>query len=245
MFSQSAYQVRFEWGESGMESCADGVDLVIVVDVLSFCTAVDIAVGRGAAVLPYPWNDEAAGQYAAEQNAVLASRTTKLGGFSLSPSSLQSIPAGTRLVLPSPNGASLSFRANALGKVVVAGCLRNAAAIGSWASSECAILVVAAGEKWSGSGLRPCFEDLIGAGAVIDSLDLSCSPEARSAQSAYLGARVSLRDSLFGCGSGRELVERGRSSDIELAARLNASNVVPLLSDGSFRNAASIGSTMP
>jgi hypothetical protein len=43
--------------------------------------------------------------------------------------SLSSIAAGTRLVLPSPNGSELSHLAAAAGATVVAGCLRNASAV--------------------------------------------------------------------------------------------------------------------
>ena len=51
---QRAYRVRLEWGREGAELLAAECAAVIVVDVLSFCTAVDVAVGRGAAILPQP-----------------------------------------------------------------------------------------------------------------------------------------------------------------------------------------------
>ena len=49
------------------------------------------------------------------------------------PASLADIPSGTGLVLPSPNGSALSFRAATMGARVAAGCLRNAMAVGEWA----------------------------------------------------------------------------------------------------------------
>src|SRR5438034_8992064 len=51
---QSPYAVRFEWGERGLEAIRPGCSAVVIVDVFSFCTSVDVATGRGASVLPYP-----------------------------------------------------------------------------------------------------------------------------------------------------------------------------------------------
>ena len=56
-FDQDGHRVRFEWGPNGLRRLAPGSDVVVIVDVLSFTTAVDIAVGRGATVLPYRWHD--------------------------------------------------------------------------------------------------------------------------------------------------------------------------------------------
>ena len=125
-FDQSEFAVRCEWGLRGMRELAPISDVVIIVDVLSFTTALDIAVSRGATIFPYPLKDDSAATYAATLDAHLAV-PHRQPGFSLSPSSLQSLPAGYRLVLPSPNGAALSFAADYA--TVLAGCLRNAAAI--------------------------------------------------------------------------------------------------------------------
>ncbi len=42
-----------EWGLAGVEALAPHSDVMIIVDVLSFTTCVDIAIGRGGVVYPY------------------------------------------------------------------------------------------------------------------------------------------------------------------------------------------------
>ena len=53
-------RARCEWGLSGLLALRDEVAVLVVVDVLSFSTAVEVAVGRGAAVLPFASGDPAA-----------------------------------------------------------------------------------------------------------------------------------------------------------------------------------------
>lgn len=50
---QAECDIRCEWGQQGVESLAPSSEVVIIVDILSFSTCVDIAVGRGARVFPY------------------------------------------------------------------------------------------------------------------------------------------------------------------------------------------------
>src|SRR4051812_39530295 len=117
-------RVLAEWGMSGIDALRSRVAVLVVVDVLSFSTAVDVAVSQGAQILPFsPGDDPAAARLAAERaGAVLALPRRAAGGqFSLSPASLLAIPAGTRLMLPSPNGSRLSLAG--AGTPVLAGCL--------------------------------------------------------------------------------------------------------------------------
>ena len=130
-FDQGEFAVRCEWGFRGMREVGGVSDVVIVVDVLSFTTAIDVATSRGAVIFPYPLKGASAEQYAATVDAAVAS-ADRHAGFSLSPASLESIPAGYRLVLPSPNGAAVCFGAGH--PAVLAGCLRNAAAAGRMAT---------------------------------------------------------------------------------------------------------------
>jgi 2-phosphosulfolactate phosphatase len=231
-FDQAEFQVRCEWGLPGLRELGAVSDVIVIVDVLSFTTAIDIATARGGVVFPYPLKGESAASYAGSLDAHLAS-PDRGSGFSLSPASLRNLPAGYRLVLPSPNGAALSFSVDH--PIVLAACLRNAAAIGRTAARlGSTVAVIPAGEMWSTGELRPCLEDWIGAGAVIDACAGTRSPEASLAAGAFRYFREDLARKLRASGSGKELIERGFALDIELAAELNVSTNVPRLVTRSF-----------
>lgn len=241
-FDQSAFQARFEWGPQGAKELARNSRVIVVVDVLRFTTALDAAVSRGAAVYPYQWRDDSAQRFANEVGALLAGlkeNATADNPFSLSPVSMASATARTKIVLPSPNGAEVSLAADAAGATVLAGCLRNASAVARAALEiGLPVAVIAAGERRKESGtLRPCFEDLIGAGAILDSMGLAddaYSPEATEARSAFKAAAPHLETALFQCSSGRELAERGFDADVEHAAMLDVSGAVPILTHRAF-----------
>jgi 2-phosphosulfolactate phosphatase len=224
---QSAYRIRFDWGASGLRACAAGADAVVIVDVLSFSTAVNVACSRGAEVFPYRWGDDGAAEFAAERGAVLAGHRGR-PGYSLSPVSLRAIWAGTRLVLPSPNGATLSVAAAGLCPRVYTGCLRNPGAVAAAVRDAGTVAVIAAGERWPDGSLRPAVEDLAGAGAVLAELDpAGMSPEAAVAAAASR-VGVSLPETV----SGRALVGGGFVLDVVVAAESAVSPVVPVLVDG-------------
>ena len=131
---QAAYDVRVEWGGDGLAALAARSDVVVIVDVLCFSTCVDVAVGRGASVFPCAAGGEAARDLAERLDGICAEARGG-GRFSLSPVSFQSADAGQRIVLPSPNGATIALAAADAGKPVLAGCLRNASAVARAARS--------------------------------------------------------------------------------------------------------------
>ena len=138
-FAQDGFSARFEWGPTGAQAIAPVVDVLVIVDVLSFTTAVQVAVARGAHVYPYRYRDDSAATFAQSINATLAvdrQRVSAETPYSLSPASLTAIPAETSLVLPSPNGSAISALAAQLGRPMLAGCLRNAAAVAAAARAR-------------------------------------------------------------------------------------------------------------
>ena len=226
-------RVDLEWGLQGARRFADAGHPVVVVDVLSFSTAVCVAVERGARVWPHP-GGEHAHQLARTIEAVLAGPRTQRDGPSLSPTSLLELPEGTRLVLPSPNGSQISHALMASRAPVVAGCLRNAAAVARHLREAEQVCVVPAGERWPDDSLRPAYEDLVGAGAVISrlrsqGLTVDLSPEADAAAAAFERLRP-----LTQTPSGHELVERGFGVDVEVAEQVDVSDAVPVLRDGRY-----------
>lgn len=230
---QRDYGVRFQWGPTVAPGLTEGI--CIVVDVLRFTTAVEAAVTRGVAVYPYRWCDASAADFAESVQAVLADGRGP-DGPSLSPSSMNTLSAGASVVLPSPNGSTCAILASEAGTQVVAGCVRNAAAVGTWAAEAGGpVTVIACGERWSDGSLRPSLEDLLGAGAILASMAGDPSPEARAAIAAFRDAERVLPEVISQCASGRELTERGWRADVTYAARLNASSTVPVLRHGAFR----------
>ncbi|ONI85644.1 hypothetical protein ALI22I_28150 [Saccharothrix sp. ALI-22-I] len=235
MFGQEGYRLRLEWGAEGVAALGGQCAVLVIVDVLSFSTAVDIVVGRGGSVRPVRWADRSSAARPADPS------------WSLRPSSLVSVPAGTELELPSANGATLCDLAASTGAIVLAGCLRNAHAVALAARSLAAdgpIGVVPAGERWgvnifTNTGelgpLRPAVEDLLGAGAVMASLLGYGSASVEAALAAEMYARESVEDVLTGCVSGRELIAAGHAADVTLASEVNVSTAVPRLTDGVLR----------
>lgn len=230
--------MRFEWGTEGIEALGPTSDIIVIVDVFSFTTSVEIAVSRGAGVFPFhhglPY--ESAEAFAQEKNALVAARTRFAPeGFSLSPASLVHIKSGELIVLPSPNGSTLTLRA-ATHAHTVAGCLRNAQSVSRYARLYGgSVAVIACGERWAnGNGLRPALEDLVGAGSILSHLGGHPSPEAEVAIVAYESAGDRLTDVLRNCGSGIELEQRGFATDVTLASELNVSSCVPVLKDGLY-----------
>jgi len=233
IFDQAEFELRCEWGEQGVTQLAPISDVVIIVDVLSFSTCVEIATNNGAIIFPYQWKDESASNYAKLMNAQLASKERKSNdGYSLSPASMINIPAETRVILPSPNGASLTLRTGQT--PTLTGCFRNCKAIADFAQNYGQkIAVIPAGERWEDGSLRPAFEDLIGAGAILSYLDGKLSPEAEVARAAFHNMK-NILTTLRKCGSGKELIARGFATDIELAAAINSSTCVPLFTDNAY-----------
>ncbi|MER7454095.1 2-phosphosulfolactate phosphatase [Nocardia beijingensis] len=241
--------VRLEWGSAGAAALGPECACVVVVDVLSFTTSVSVAVEAGTRVLPYPWRDGGAAQFAARHSAELAvgrRAVSERQPWSLSPAALRSAPVVERLVLPSPNGSAIAAAVS--GVPVVAACLRNAGAVAGWiagrgwGTERQPVALIAAGEHWPGRDvLRPAVEDWLGAGAVAAALARGgagpLSAEAHAAAVAYDGVAdvaALIRD----CASGRELSEGGFAQDVAVATELDSSGVVPVLTDGAFVDAA-------
>lgn len=229
--------VRSEWGLQGVRRLRPEMAVLVIVDVLSFSTAVDIATGRGARVLPFPHGDHAAAQAAADAaGAVLAAPRAASGGqLSLSPASLARIAGGTLLMLPSPNGSRLTLEAGP--GHVLAGCLLNATAVARAALALAGggnVGVVPAGERWPDGSLRPAVEDLLGTGAIIAALARDMDAEARLACMAYQAAAGELDGMVRACVSGRELADSGFGDDVSLALELDVSAHAPLLVDGAY-----------
>jgi 2-phosphosulfolactate phosphatase len=251
--------VHVEWGEVATLEAARRQHCIAIVDVLSFSTTVSMALDRGAEVLALSGDDiEALGGRAAiaarfGAEVVAKDRGSKTAKFTLSPASLTRVSAGDRLILTSLNGALAVSRAKGAAALVVA-CLRNRRAAGDFlagvlrAQPAGGVTIVACGEHWSSvadaPGVRPSLEDWIGAGALaarLAELGASLSPEAKAAAAAFGAAvREGLDAWLRECVSGRELVAKGFPDDVDFAAALDVSEVVPLhdADDGFFRPAA-------
>jgi 2-phosphosulfolactate phosphatase len=254
--SQDRHAIRLEWGPTGARELATYAagrsDVVaVVVDVLSFTTCVSVAVDKGMRVHPYPWRDDSAEAFAAARGALLAKPRAVSGpsDVSLSPASIRAARHARAIVLPSPNGSTISALLGDSGATVVAASLRNASAVGRWLAERVnvrsAFLIVPAGERWDDGTLRPAVEDLWGAGAVIDELSTqlgdqlgdqlgALSPEAALARQAYRSVATRLDLELAACASGRELLQKGYALDLAIAAEREASARVPVLRDGAF-----------
>jgi 2-phosphosulfolactate phosphatase len=237
-------QIHVEWGPHGARLGGDRGDLIVVVDVLAFSTSVALTVEQGGTALSYSTDElDAMGgrdRAAATLDAAIVSkdRADATARFSLSPASLATIGPGDRLVFTSLNGAACASAASNAPYVVV-GALTNRSAVAhavrSMVSGRIAdrCTIVACGERWTSvsdepDSLRPSIEDLIGAGGIVAALSgLRTSPEADVAAASFTSSEHRILDVLRSCVGGRELIHRGFSDDVDLAAAVDSTTAVP------------------
>jgi 2-phosphosulfolactate phosphatase len=222
----------------------DRGDVLVVVDVLSFSTAVAAGTSRGVVFFPAGSRRRAAA-LALEKDGVASvpRRARKPGEWSLSPVPYLQATSGLRVALRSPNGARMAVAARGAPAVVVAG-LVNASAAGAAATAGakaagCGVTVVACGERSSTPGRRRrrfAAEDFLGAGAVAAAVDLPRTGEAEVAVRAFESCRADLADVLLQTRSGAELVAAGFREDVLFAAGVDTLRSVPLLQDGELRS---------
>lgn len=238
-FDQSGYRCRLEWGWSGAKAAAQRDDILVVVDTLRFSTTVVAAVHHGAKIAPCATVEEMM-ELAAREGAETAYKPTAGARFSLSPLTFIGIAPGARVAMASPNGATCC-RYGREASALFVGALINAEAMAQTitrllAETENAVSVVACGERWNSpsedGALRFAAEDYLGAGAILSATPFSQSPEARLCALAFQQAVNELEALLCECGSGRELIERGRKEDVLYAAQLNRCTAVPVLREG-------------
>ncbi|WGV62583.1 2-phosphosulfolactate phosphatase [Brevibacillus brevis] len=228
---QLDYTARFDWGYEGVEQVGAASDMIVIIDVLSFSTCVDIVTGRGGIVYPYQVKDESTVAFAKQKAALLAGKRGE--PISLSPACLKTVPMGSRIVLPSPNGSTCTVLAKKTGAKVIAACLRNAPSVARYIQQQNGtVTVIACGERWRNGALRPAIEDMIAAGALLHELKgYRLSPEAEIAVAAFRATQDHLPAYLQKCASGQELISMGYPEDVELAAQWNQSGAVPVLND--------------
>jgi 2-phosphosulfolactate phosphatase len=239
-FSQSSAVVKLEWGWHGCAMAAARGDIVVIVDVLRFSTACAAAVARGISIIPAAMEDDLA-ELARRHDAILP----EAGFARLSPLAYAKVPPGTRLVVKSPNGATCAGLAGAA-PLVAFGSFVNASATARFVAGMASqtahnITIVACGERWSQENrdgqLRFAIEDYLGAGAILAGLTLEKSAEATLCSDAFTTSGPRLVKLLLNCASGRELIERGLTADVEMAAKLDSIDAVPVLAHGAILQA--------
>ncbi|WP_341994269.1 2-phosphosulfolactate phosphatase [Microbacterium sp. LWH7-1.2] len=205
-FDQRRYQVRHDWGIEGLRRLAPA-DVVVVVDVLRFSTAVTDAVTGGDSVAfdgsahAVSINGAAVAQAAGESGAVVL-----LG-------CLRNAAAVARAVL------DIQHERAARTSIAVI-------AAGELAGSATGAPLRFAVEDHLGAGA------IVGALGTLG-VDHT-SPEAAAACEAFRGLRGAVRHLLTAAGSGQELLARDARDEVLNAAAVDAASVVPILRDGAF-----------
>lgn len=225
--------------------------IVIIDDTLRFSSCVVTGIAMGFSI--HPVSDVKRGMALAGSMGVHFAAREKKGHFSLSPLSFieKKEDENKRVVLYSPNGAACSELVGKDDTAFVA-CLLNAEAAGRHVETLARetgrdVTVIAAGEQqalssgdrimYAKEASRPIFavEDYLGCGAVLSSMDLPMSGEARACRQAFPACRDHLERIILDSFSGRYLVRHRRRKDVIHACRLNCYDVVPRFQQGWIR----------
>jgi 2-phosphosulfolactate phosphatase len=238
-------RVQLAWGRRGAQAAAERADILVVVDTLRFSTAAATAVHHGAVIYPCPVDEalvralaQRVGGEVALHRHTPSTPTSTPARFSLSPRAYLAVEPGTRVVLPSPNGATCCQYGPRTPALFV-GALVNAHAVAGavfhllTTQQHLNVTVLACGERWripaEEDVLRFALEDYLGAGAVLSALPFPQTIEAQACGATFRALREQLEAALWECESGQELRTKGLGEDVRHAAQLNIYDTVPML----------------
>lgn len=210
-FDQSTYQVRFDWGKAGLDRLASA-DVVIIVDVLQYSTAMTDAIDAGqtpSAVDPGTWSRDG-GTLAQTAASRMPDATVLLGCLRNASATARAV-----LALQDRRGERTSVAIIAAGDLDGAGALRLAV------------------EDQLGAGAVI---------AALSDLGIDhTSPEAAAAGESFRGLRRATRHLIGASGSGRELtalqaVRPAEAGDVTptQAGIVDATEAVPQLEGERF-----------
>ena len=227
-----------DWGPEGVAAAAVRGDVVIIVDVLSFGTAVSTAVMSGAMIFPCTTQVEALemAELPATQAAVHRRDVPASGRFSLSPLTMLAAGPGVKISVASPNGAtccrmSESARGTFVAGLVNAGGTARAAAHMA-RTHACGVTVIACGERHPNGSLRPAVEDWMGAGAIVSHVEAPWSAEAEVCRETYLAVHYRVPELVSESESGRELRAAGYAMDVTYASAIDVHDTAVIMRRG-------------
>lgn len=213
---------------------------VALIDVIRATTTIAIALHngcagvipvralRGARAMALTLGDD--GLLAGERGA------TKAPGFGLGNSPAEYARErveGKTIVLTTSNGTR-AFRAVDGAQALIAAAFVNASAAARWLKrAGLDVLILCAGQHG-----HFCLEDTVGSGMLIDRLlslsdgSVELSDAATAARELFLTHQNDLLGMLQGCEWGRQITRKGFGADLEICARVDLTDVVPVMREG-------------
>ncbi len=212
---------------------------IVVVDVIRATSSIVTAFAHGCrTVLPAESVEEALALQAAHPQALLCGERggRRIEGFALGNSprefSAEAV-AGRELILATSNGTR-TLRAVDSGRSVAIGALMNRGAVAAWLVRQAGnALVVCSGYEGIFS-----LEDAVCAGGIADraaEFGVALGDGARACQVLWREYGGDLPGLLACTAWGRHISSMGLGPDLEVCARLDTTDVVPVLRDGRIR----------
>ena len=210
----------------------------VVIDVIRATTTIVTAFRHGVrSILPVATPEEARSAQASLPAALLAGERggKRISGFDLGNSPREFTPDVVRdrdVILTTSNGTK-TLRTVGAGRVVAIGAFLNRAATGDWLVSRREdALIVCSGYEGALS-----LEDAACAGAIVDRAAagdgvLTLGDGAKACQVLWKRYAADIPRLLFETGWGSHIVAIGLGPDLNLCARLDVTDVVPVMVDG-------------
>jgi 2-phosphosulfolactate phosphatase len=229
-----------DFGGGGRERRAASGRAAVVIDILRASTTITVALHHGSAgVVPVRTVGHARAAARALGDGVLLGgerRAARVTGFDLGNSPgeyTRERVQGRVVVLTTTNGTRALHNARPA-SAVIACAFVNVSAAARWVA-RCGldVIVMCAGRK---GGFA--IEDAVGAGMLVDRLlsgtggPAAVSDAAGAARLLYAAHRGDLLAMLHGSEWGRDIARQGFGDDLELCARVDLTDVVPVMRDG-------------